>query len=232
MALSDNLVHYYKFDESSGNASDSVGSVTLTNVGTVPYASAKINNGITPNGSSSYMHSGSSTVLSTAQLKSTWSVNFWLKRIGNPAGASYVFRINGETAADAYFIMYYYATGGYHINCGADAALTYTDTGNLDMITIVYNGAGTISYYINNNAGTGVSFTVGGAATTTNKFGIGNDPDTGAPFNAQYDEFGIWTRALTTGDISSLYNSGTGLQYPFTVAPTGHTKNLLTLGVG
>lgn len=46
MALTDNLVSYWKLDESSGNASDSVGSNTLTNNGTAGYASGKINNAV------------------------------------------------------------------------------------------------------------------------------------------------------------------------------------------
>ena len=45
MALTDNLVSYYKLDESSGNAADSVGSNTLTNTGTMTYGTGKINNG-------------------------------------------------------------------------------------------------------------------------------------------------------------------------------------------
>ena len=45
MALTDNLVSYWKLDESSGNAADSVGSNTLTNTNTVTYSAGKINNG-------------------------------------------------------------------------------------------------------------------------------------------------------------------------------------------
>ena len=51
MAISDNLISYYKFDESSGNASDSVGSNTGTNTG-LTYSAGIINNGITSIGGS------------------------------------------------------------------------------------------------------------------------------------------------------------------------------------
>jgi hypothetical protein len=43
MALTDNLVAYYKLDESSGNAADIVNSITLTNTSTT-YGTGKINN--------------------------------------------------------------------------------------------------------------------------------------------------------------------------------------------
>jgi hypothetical protein len=33
--------------------------------------------------------------------------------------------------------------------------------------------------------------------------------------NGSLDEIGIWNRALTTGEISTLYNSGSGKGYPF-----------------
>jgi hypothetical protein len=29
------------------------------------------------------------------------------------------------------------------------------------------------------------------------------------------DEVGFWTRALSAAEVTSLYNSGNGLQYPF-----------------
>ena len=46
MSLTTNIVAYWKFDESSGNAMDSTGNGnTLTNVNTVTYSAGKINNG-------------------------------------------------------------------------------------------------------------------------------------------------------------------------------------------
>ena len=33
--------------------------------------------------------------------------------------------------------------------------------------------------------------------------------------NCYIDEVGIWSRTLTSTEVSDLYNSGSGLQYPF-----------------
>ena len=63
MALTDNLVSYWKLDESSGNAADSVGSNTLTNTGTATYAAGKINNGVVVNGSSQRLDSAAFSYL-------------------------------------------------------------------------------------------------------------------------------------------------------------------------
>ena len=35
---------------------------------------------------------------------------------------------------------------------------------------------------------------------------------------AYMDEFAFWNRALTSTEITQLYNSGSGLQYPFTTS--------------
>lgn len=54
-----------------------------------------------------------------------------------------------------------------------------------------------------NQNNTGVDFTLGGA-------GIPADP-----FAGTFDEFGIWNRVLTAEEVTTLYNAGAGLQYPF-----------------
>jgi hypothetical protein len=50
MALTDNLLEYFKFDESSGDATGSVASLSAVNT-SVTYGTGKINNGAIYNGS-------------------------------------------------------------------------------------------------------------------------------------------------------------------------------------
>jgi len=225
MALTDNLVAYYKLDESSGNAADSVGSLTLTNTGTTPYSSSygKINNGILGNGSTQWLSSTSSP-LTYAQLQGAFSVNIWGKRIGNPTGAAYYYRIENNNGGGTctHFILYYYAAGGWHINApGGDRTLTYTESGNMDMLTITCNGSGTFKFYVNGSqSGSNISLSIGTAAASRVGFGVLNDYQLGAPFNAQVDELGTWTRELSGTEVSNLYNGGSGLQYPFSGGAT------------
>ncbi len=69
--LSDGLVAYWKFDESSSTASDSSGNgLTLTNNGTTPYTDGKFGNAPTYNGSTRYF--STATTISGVQ-----SVSFW-----------------------------------------------------------------------------------------------------------------------------------------------------------
>src|SRR5262249_31508245 len=39
-------------------------------------------------------------------------------------------------------------------------------------------------------------------------------------FNGAIDEIGVWNRALTSTEITNLYNSGAGLAYPLTASTT------------
>jgi hypothetical protein len=46
-------------------------------------------------------------------------------------------------------------------------------------------------------------------------YSIGSYSATAHPFNGYIDEVGIWAKALTSDDVSRLYNNGNGLTYPF-----------------
>lgn len=76
--LSNGLSGYWKFDESSGNASDSSGnSLTLTNNNTTPYNTGKFANAPTFNGSNMYFNTSTS-------ISGLYTVAFWV----NPASTT------------------------------------------------------------------------------------------------------------------------------------------------
>jgi len=52
-------------------------------------------------------------------------------------------------------------------------------------------------------------------------FALGkNLPTNSAGFPGTIDEVGVWNRVLTSSEVASLYNTGTGFQYPFTATTT------------
>ncbi|MDA3803017.1 MAG: hypothetical protein PF488_03985 [Patescibacteria group bacterium] len=71
MSLLTDLVSYYKLDESSGNAADSVGSNTGVMSGTYSYGAGKINNALTM-ASGSYLKASISSGLSGSFSVSGW----------------------------------------------------------------------------------------------------------------------------------------------------------------
>jgi hypothetical protein len=79
---------------------------------------------------------------------------------------------------------------------------------------------GTLKFYINGALDT--TLTVSTPSLYTGEKAIGAVPNSalpGGPFpviaNTRLDEIGIWNRALTGTEITDLYNSGSGLTYPF-----------------
>src|SRR5207253_1525524 len=68
-SLSDNLVACWPLDEASGNATDAVGSSTLTSNGSVGATTGKVGTGSrTFNGSSQYLNAASSATLQTGAI--------------------------------------------------------------------------------------------------------------------------------------------------------------------
>jgi len=224
MALTDNLNAYYKLDESSGNAADSTGNgYTLTNNNTTTFAAAKINNGAVFNGSNQYLNSASIELTTNA-----WSINVWL----NPDDAD---------IANQTFYSYRPASGAVNIiqceglSTRAIRCIVYSSNGTSykdyrtsltltqsawNMFTLTWDGT-TLTPYINGTADTSITKTKDDAVTqtlTARVLRLGAETAASNFFDGNEDEFGIWSRALTSTEVSTLYNSGSGNQYPFSAA--------------
>jgi hypothetical protein len=222
MALTDNLVSYWKFDEASGNAADAVGSNTLTNNNTTPYVAGKINNGAD-------LERGSSQDFSVASPTGTrftgsFSVAIWVKpeSITNDMG---ILGDNDRGAPKGYMIRY--VTGSDQLqftysNAGVDYATVKTAMlANATWAFIVGThdaATDTDVLYVNGTAQTtNTSRTVDPQASTID-FKIGNiNTDR---FDGVVDACGLWSRALTAAEVTTLYNSGTGVQHPFDLSYT------------
>lgn len=218
MALADNLVSYWKLDESSGNAADSVGSNTLTNNNSTAYATGKINNGIDFESSSSNYLSITDAAQSGLDLGANFTISLWYKP------ESY--------AANHYIIGKYVATGNqrsYLLSREAGNTLFYISATGTSTITslvctptftngvwyyiVVTFNAGTLTMYVD---GTSVGSSSGHSTpyNGTAEFTIGR-ANGGDYTDGIIDEVGIWSRTLTSDEVTELYNSGNGYQYPF-----------------
>ncbi len=222
MALTTNLVSYWKLDESSGNAADSVGANTLTNTNTVTYGPALINNGAdfgTANTNKklaigSFITGGNITIQAWVKLKTAIS-----------SGSYGIFEQEDDTAARIFNVTYNFNGGSpqvvadYHKNNTSDNNVTSTttlSTSTFAQIVITYNGT-TFTQYINAvSAGTPLTISGGGSGSVSgNNFTLGEAPRYSAYGSVIIDEVGVWSRALSGAEITQLYNGGVGLQYPF-----------------
>lgn len=241
MALTDNLRAYYKLDESSGDPADSSGNgYTLTNNGTVAFSSGKINNGADfANTSTKYFRRTGASVLGLTATTSV-SVSLWFKIVSEPNTDEELFYIFHKLAAGSLIrALYYYNGGTRQLLIGRNGAVTAYASYNGNFgdntwrhLVVVFNGS-TIEYYLNGtsvaSASVSGTYDSSGAAQSAGfglsdlAFGTGD-----GSLNGMLDEVGVWDRALTSTEVTSLYNSGNGLAYPFSASGPANLKSYNT----
>jgi len=225
---SSGVINYWRLDESSGNAVDAVGGNTLTNSG-VSYGTGKINNGAVYNNTNIVL-TGSGPAFGTAGSISLW------EKITTGDDGGYFF---DASSANRYYMFYgndgsggcsLNGAGGPTISAGAfvfnqynHVVLTWDNSLGSNKIALYINGT---LYGNSNNA---IS-----ASTPTN-FYIGNRfSNTGTPDDMQgtLDEIGVWNRALSSTEVTDLYNGGSGISYPVMYALAAGTGTFALTGVG
>lgn len=234
MALTTSIQGYWKTDESSGSAADSTPNAnTLTNVGVV-YASGKINNGGDFEASDL---TDVLTILDASQtgldITSDIAVSAWLKPESDPVNNGNEFTVVAKFDATgtqrSYIFKYGQQSGNLLIgmNVSSDGSSSPQGTINVDLGTgtfkhVVWSwkaSTSTLTGYVNGSSiGTATTGTVTSIFNGTSPFNIGNSP--AGAFDGLIDEVGIWSRELTAGEVTTLYNAGAGIQYPFTTGPT------------
>jgi hypothetical protein len=214
-----NLVSYWKFDESSGNAQDSVSIYNLTNTNSVEYSSGALNNAADFGTTSvSGRHMATSSNLSIGDI-SAFSVSFWFKVNTSPQTGDVYTLMNLEKGSGAgYENIYYVNEGGTtKLKTENGTPVSYNFNASSTWHHIVYTkelgNSVTTSLYIDSNlVGQGTSQVSGGGSPY---FHIGGNCCSVSSAPVKLDEFGVWKKALNTQDVSDLYNSGTPLQYPW-----------------
>lgn len=211
MALTDSLVAYY----SLGDVTDDVASYDLTNTGSVPFNAGLIGNGadFTPNdalnnnsvlGATSYPKSFQAWVKfdsvtgsdRTIFSLSDGSTHYYILKVRD-SDDHIVFRSNNATqAAD--------------VDTGVVAS-----TATWYHCVVVQHSNVSVSIYVNN---TKTNTTATTYVATVSQFFLGYLGRSSVWYqDGLIDEVGVWNRALTDAEVTSLYNGGAGLAYPLTV---------------
>jgi len=231
MTLATDCIHYYKLDESSGDAIDAEGSEDGTITGVTQNVSGKIN--------TAYDFETSDTTDSVNFSTGDWSeidynvpfsMQAWVKfeTVGdwniiskNETSSPYNgwrLAIQGSgtrigfdlinTVISNWYTPYISWTPSvdtwYHI------VVTYDGNHASDSTNIYIDGSGTQGTVSNNNiSATVVNTTIGS---------IGNRAAGQAGFDGIIDEVSFWDVELTSTQVTELYNSGDGFAYPFTTS--------------
>lgn len=225
MALTDNLISYYKLDSNS-NDSLWINNGTDTNMS---YVSGKINNAGSFNGSTSRIQCADSTSLSI-----TWNYTFsmWLNITSLPTSWNIVSMINkydqwGNSWGYDFSLFNnwwtqqvwmlngsWWSSGWWYIN------YTFT-TGSFVHAVVIYDGVNS-TLYVNWSSVWSIANTLN-PADNTKLLNIGNfwyyTPsvwELWRYYNGLIDELWLWSRAISGSEISQLYNSWNWLTYPFT----------------
>lgn len=216
MALTDNILRYWKLDNS---ITDSVASQNLSTTNTF-YTTGKIYQGIDYNGTNAF-----SSLPVTAPENGSYTVALWAKWDSLNAAYCYNNNYNGTTVSAVGLKTASGTIKGIGFTNGAgggefsvDSSVTPTiGTWYHIAITFLYDVTATnrvLKIYINGSYIASASPTGGITPGVGNAYYLGRTGST--YFDGIIDEVGIWTRDLSASEISELYNSGFGLQYPFT----------------
>ena len=214
MALTDNLVSYYKME---GNSNDSVGSNNGTDTSiTYSAGNGKIGQGAGFNGSSSY-------IIAPFLNLSQGSVSFWVNFTSLSTSPDIIVSNQNTDGSDTYT----------QLNVGSNGSMNwYSAVNELDHVTsagvittgvwyniiFTYDGT-TIKCYVNDveksltNSTSGIYWLTTGNQTVIGALKRGSQLYSAT--NGKIDEGGIWSRALSAAEITELYNGGAGLTYPF-----------------
>ncbi len=227
--LTSGIAAYWKLDETSGST---VNDSYSSNDGTVTNATINqtgiLGNGVSFDGSGDYILCGNSSSLDIGT--SDWSFSCWFKTTATLSSSSNLYTIfsNGSSTTAGIDIILRGGTpwNGILVRL-CDGSSYYDFKPESDISSTINNGAwhhlavtidrdGDLVIYLDNSVVKTQSITSYWAKNFHHSFehriGILNY---NYSFDGILDEIGIWNKALTTSEVSQLYNSGNGLSYPF-----------------
>ena len=148
----------------------------------------------------------------TLAIDGTDDLAFWVADSLTDGGSNNGVTTTASLVGDTWYHVVWVYDGGGSTN--ADRAKIYLNNSNM---TLTFTG--TIASSLQNNTADMV---------------VGRWPGLDRYWVGRIDECGVWSRALSSGDVSDLYNSGNALAYSsFSGGGGGGTpKLLLLLGVG
>ncbi len=209
-SLNDDIVSYWKFDQTSGSVLDELN----TNNGTAENSptrgvTGKINKTFTFDGIDQRVDTGFQPDIENR------SIAMWYKLIdATPSGFQVSMGYDGTTASTYGSFGAGHATNG--TSCISQSSNSACYASNTDWTHIVISQNNThVNFFLNgvlvqtDTVTTGVSGDVPGQL----RFSSSRTPD--SYFGGNIDEVGFWNRSLTENEVSNLYNIGNGLTYPF-----------------
>lgn len=213
--LWNDLLAYYTGDNTPN---DVLGNYNGTLVNGATYGTGIINQGFSFDGVNDYINFGN---VLDFDGSTPFSFSFWL----NPNSVGNRNLLQKFTGLNEGWIVFMYVDKirfglsntvfTNSINVETSTSITSTMT----HISVTYDGsknASGVKIYINgvNDSLTIITNNLTGSTSTTANFEMGRNLSSLGWYNGIMDEVGVWDRELTPTEITQLYNSGSGKQYP------------------
>jgi hypothetical protein len=247
MALLDDLIAYWKLDESSGTRNDSHSTNHLTENGTVTAATGKINNGCTFGiNASNHLSRDDNAALSTGDIDYMFAA--WVKLTTGAIGErrTFVSKVSGDNPSYAgeHEFLYDEPTNRFMFRLiNAD----FSATNNVSATTLGAPSVDTwyLVFWGHDSVNNKVYIAVNDQASYDENNTSFSPSDTASPFvvgmlnidgglrglNGNFiDEVGFWKRILTQQERSTLYASGAGFAYPFSATTVDQYRQLHVAG--
>jgi Concanavalin A-like lectin/glucanases superfamily len=234
--LTTNLVAYWKLDEAIDPRADStgLGSILTEWFGTAASAAGKIGNGVSVTTSTGYLRCVSNTNLQMGDVEFTiacW-VNF------NNLSSSQTL-VSKDNSTNYEYDIYYNFTGGtlrFYVDrpgtFGEAVVPIALTAGTWYFVVAVHDAVNDQVKISINNAAFNTAAFAGGPGITTGNFNIGAENNGTLRASAIIDEVGIWKRVLSASEITTLYNGGAGLTYPFSAVDyTARNRRASVIGI-
>jgi len=231
-SLATDLVSYWELEEASGTRVDSHGSNDLTDVNTVGQAAGIQGDGADfENTNTEYL-----TITDASQtglgLSGSLSISCWVKFESTPSsGAGFgIVTKDNLTTASAYFLSVFNSSGTLYLYNQVNRTTSIIvqnfaswapSTGVWYHLVLTFNAStGALICYVNGSSYvTNTNASVTSVQNNSLNFSIGAHHTGTRPFDGVIDEVGIWSRALSASDVTTLYNSGSGIPYDAGSAP-------------
>lgn len=203
LSLTSGLLAYWNLDSNSWSDSSGNG-WTLTNNNLVTNATGIINDGA--------LFDGVNQTLTTSfqNITGDFSVSLWVKS-ADTANQQTFFDSSAYISLNIYFINQALSVNNYVLVSDINEVGSFSNDTWYHIVITKNNG--TVSAY--SDAGI-LASTEQNIEILEDGVGIGGSSFLNDYYlNGMVDEVGVWTRALSESEITTLYNNGNGLSYPF-----------------
>jgi len=224
-------VSAWNFDESSGNCADSKGSNTLTNNNSMSYVAGLIGNAANVVAASDKAPSITAAAQSGLIPVGSFTFNAWYNFKSNPNNtSSHLFSQWVGTGSRSMLISFdNYSGDPPQITCyiSPNSSTFYScnyintfSTNTWYMFTFVFTSSTKIELFINGSSVASNSTSIPAAVyqSGTGAFAFGSSIGGGDGVDLNMDMGAFFSQALTGAEITELYNSGAGKQYPYAAA--------------